>query len=64
MKIVRKQGSCSCGFDKKIIKDEFLSSIRFYYENEQRSILINCVNCGRKIKKSFILDIATDPKKD
>ncbi|MGB2371021.1 MAG: hypothetical protein ACPH67_01680 [Flavobacteriales bacterium] len=60
MKIVRKQGFCSCRFEKKVIKDESSLSSRYYYQDEPRSILVNCISCGQKIKKSFIPVLTSD----
>ena len=60
MKIARKQGLYSCRFEKKVIRDESSFSSRYYYQDEPRSILINCISCGQKIKKSFILVLPCD----
>ncbi|MBL6662678.1 MAG: hypothetical protein ISP71_01125 [Flavobacteriales bacterium] len=60
MKIVRKQGFCSCRFKRKVVKDESSFSSRYYYQDEPRSILINCISCGQKIKKSFIPVLPSD----
>ncbi|MGB2457441.1 MAG: hypothetical protein ACPIA4_00205 [Flavobacteriales bacterium] len=60
MKIVRKQGFCSCGFERKVVKDESSLLIRYYYQDEPRSILVNCISCGQKIKKSFIPVLTSD----
>ncbi|MDB0006608.1 hypothetical protein N9E30_01500 [Flavobacteriales bacterium] len=54
MKFERVRGKCNnCEDSKIIIKEKNTDKVRFFYENEWRSVLLLCRRCNAKVRDTF-----------